>query len=85
MVAGTVGVLAGEGGREGMFVGDVAMKRWVQAVGFLVQKVARDEDGKLVGGVRVRAKQQSKIKVRDGRPLAFGVELGSSAVTQLGG
>ena len=56
-MAGEVGVLAGKGGREGMFVGDVTAEHWVQAVGFLVRETVWDEDGELVGGVRVRAKQ----------------------------
>jgi len=83
-VAGAVVVLAGKGSREGVFVGDVAMEHWVQTVGILVQEAMRDKDGELVGGVRVRAKQASKIDVTDGGPLSFGVELGLSAVTQLG-
>ena len=57
MVAGTVGVLAGEGGGEGMFVGDMALEHWVQAVRILVRKAMWDEDGELVGGVWVRAKE----------------------------
>ncbi len=83
MVAGTVGVLAGEGGGEGMFVGDMALEHWVQAVRILVRKAMWDEDGELVGGVWVRVKKRSKIDVTDGRPLRFGAELGSPAVTQL--
>jgi|SRR6266851_2353014 len=83
-MAGAVGVPAGKGSREGMFVGDVVVERWIQAVGLLVREAMWDEDGELVGHVRVRVKQASKVNVRDGRPLRFGAELGSSAVTQLG-
>jgi len=57
VVAGTVGVLASKGGGEGMFVSDVAVEHWIQAVGVLVWEVMRDEDGELVGGVWVRAKK----------------------------
>jgi len=77
-------VLAGEGGGEGVFVSDVAAERWVQTVRLLVREAIWDEDGKLVGHVRVRAKQASKVDVTDGGPFRFGAELGSSAVTQLG-
>ena len=80
-MAGAVGVLASEGGREGMFMGDVAAECRVQAVGLWVWEAMRDEGGELVSCVRVRAKQASKVNVRDGRPLSFGAELGSSAVT----
>ena len=52
-MAGTVGVLAGEGGREGVLVGDMAAEHWVQAVGILVWEVMWRKDGKLVCGVRV--------------------------------
>jgi len=52
-MAGAVGVLASEGGREGMFMSDVVVERWVQAVGVLVQEVVRREDGELVCSVRV--------------------------------
>ncbi len=52
-MAGAVVVLAGEGSREGMFVGDVAAERWVQAVQILMQEVMQGEDGELVGRVRV--------------------------------
>ena len=65
-------------------MGDVATECWVQAVGVLVQKAVRDEDGELVGRVWVRAKQFSKIEMRDGGPFGFGAELGSPVVTQLG-
>ena len=81
MVARAVRVLASESGREGMFVGDVAMECWVQAVGFLVWEAMWDEDGEFVCGVWVRAKEQSKIDVTDGSPLWFGVEFGMSVVT----
>ncbi len=57
MVAGTVGVLASKGGGEGMFVSDVAVEHWIQAVGVLVWEAVWDEDGELVGGVWVRAKK----------------------------
>ena len=77
-------VLAGEGSGEGVRVGDVAMERRVQAVGILVRETVRDEDGELVGRVWVRAKQFSKIEMRDGGPFRFRVELGSPVVTQLG-
>ena len=83
-MAGAVGVLAGEGGGESVLVGDVAAEHQVQAIGLLVREAMWDEDSELVGRVRVRAKQASKIDVTDGRPLRFGAELGSSAVTQLG-
>ncbi len=83
-MAGAVGVVAGESGGEGVLVGDVAAECWIQAVGFLVGEMVRDEDGELVGHVRVRAKQASKVDVMDGGPLGFGAELGSSVVTQLG-
>ena len=83
-MAGAVRVFAGEGGREGVLVGDVTVERWIQAVGFLVREATWDEDGELVGRVRVRAKQASKIEVRNGGPLRFRVELGSSSITQLG-
>ncbi len=56
-MAGAVRVLAGEGGREGMFVSDMVVERWVQAVGVLVQKAMRDKGGELVCGVQVRAKE----------------------------
>ena len=46
-------VLAGESGGEGMFVGDVVVECWVQAVGFLMWEATWDEDGELVGRVRV--------------------------------
>src|SRR6266851_986910 len=82
-MAGAVGVAARKSGGEGVFMGDVAAERWVQAVGFLVWEVMWDEDGELVGHVRVRVKQASKVEVMDGGPLGFGAELGSSVVTQL--
>ena len=50
-------VLASEGGREGMFVGDVVVECWVESVGVLVREVMWDEDGELVCGVRVRVKE----------------------------
>ncbi len=50
----------------------------------LMRETVWDEDGELVGRIRVRAKQFSKIEVRNGGPFAFRAELGSSAVTQLG-
>ena len=46
-------VFAGKGGREGVFMGDVAAKHRVQAIGILVQEMVRDEGGELVGHVRV--------------------------------
>ncbi len=64
-----------------MFVGDVVVECWVELVGVLVQEVMWDEDGELVCGVWVRAKEQSKIDVTDGSPLWFGVEFGMSVVT----
>ncbi len=75
-------VLAGEGGGEGVCVGDVAAQRRIQAVGVLVRETMRDEGGELVGCVGVRAKQFSKIEVRDGGPFRFRAELGSPTVTQ---
>ena len=83
-MAGAVGVFAGEGGGEGMFVGNVVAEHRVQAVGFMVWEAMQNEDSELVGRVRVRAKQASKVDVRNGGPLSFGAELGLSAVTQLG-
>jgi len=83
-VAGAVFVLAGEGGREGVCVGDVTVERRVQAVRVLMWEAMRDEDGELVHHVWVRAKQFSKVEMRNGWPFAFRAELGSSAVTQLG-
>jgi len=80
-MAGAVGVLAGESGGKGMLVGDVAAECWVQAVGFLVREAMWDKDGELVGHVRVRVKQASKVNVRDGGSLRLGTELGSSSVT----
>ena len=77
-------VFAGEGGGEGMCVGDVAAEHRVQAVGVLMQETVRDEDGELVGRVWVRVKQFSKIEMRDGGPFRFRAELGSPTVTQLG-
>ena len=78
-----MGVLAGEGGREGVLVGDVATEHWIEAVGILVWKAMWDEDSELVGGVWIRAKKRSKIDVTDGRPLLLGAEFGTSAVPQL--
>jgi len=52
-VAGAVGVATGEGGREGVLVGDVAAEHWVQVVGFVVWETVWDEDGELVGRVGV--------------------------------
>src|SRR5713101_4830516 len=83
-MARAVFVLTGEGGGEGMCVGDMAMERRVQAVGVLVREAVWDEDGELVGRVWVRAKQFSKIEMRDGGPFWFRAELGSPTVTQLG-
>jgi len=80
-VARAVGVLASERGGEGVFVGDVAVEHRIQAVGLLVREAMRGEDGELVGHVRVRAKQASKVEVRNGSPLRFRAELGSSVVT----
>ena len=77
-------ILAGEGGGEGMCMGDVASERRIQAVGVLVRKTVWDEDGELVGHVRVRVKQANKIEVRDGGPFWLRAELGSPTVTQLG-
>jgi len=57
VVAGAVGVFAGEGSGEGMFVSDMAAERRVQAVGFLVWEAMQDKDGELMGGVRVQAKK----------------------------
>ncbi len=57
MVAGAVRVPASVGGGEGMFVGDVAAECWVEPVGILVQEAMQDEDGELVRGVQVRAKE----------------------------
>jgi len=82
-VAGAVRVLAGEGSREGVFMGDMVLECWVQAVGVLVWKAMWDEDSELVGGVWIRAKKRSKIDVTDGRPLLLGAEFGTSAVPQL--
>jgi len=56
-VAGAVRVFASEGGGEAVFVGDVAVERWVQVVGLLVWEVVQDKDGELVRGIRVRAKK----------------------------
>ncbi len=52
-MAGTVVVFAGEGSRKGVFVGDMAAERSVQAVGLLVWEAMRDEDVELVGRVGV--------------------------------
>ena len=49
-----------------------------------MRKAVRDEDGELVGRVGVRAKQFSKIEVRDGGPFSFRAELGSPSVPQFG-
>ena len=84
LVTGAVLVFAGEGGGEGVHVGDVTVKHRIQAVGLLVHEAVWDEDRELVRRVWVRAKQVNKIEVRDRGPLAFGAELGLSAVTQLG-
>ena len=80
-MARAVFVLIDEGGREGVCVGDVATERRVQAVGVLVREAVWDEDGELVGRIWVRAKQFSKIEMRDGGPFRFRVELGSPVVT----
>ncbi len=48
-----MGVSAGEGGREGVLVGDVVVEHRVQVVEVLVQEVMWHEDGELVHGVRV--------------------------------
>src|SRR6266851_386094 len=61
----------------------VQTERQVQMVRILVRKAMQDEDGELVCGVQVRSKERSKIDVTDRGPLLFGVELGTSAVTQL--
>ena len=82
-MAGAVGVAARKSGGEGVFMGDVAAERWVQAVGFLVWEAMWDEDGEFVCGVWVRAKERSKIDVMDRRPSLLRAEFGMSAVTQL--
>ncbi len=83
-MAGAVGVSASEGSGEAVFVGDVAMERRVQAVSFLMQEAMWDEDGGLVCGVQVRAKERSKIDVTDGGPFLLRAELRTSSVPQLG-
>jgi len=84
LVAGAVGVFAGEGGRERVFVGDVAADCWIEAAGFLMREAMWDKDHELVSCVRWQAKQGSKVKVTNGWPLRLGAELGSSTVTQGG-
>ncbi len=56
-MAGAVRVFASKGGGEAVFVGDVAVECWVQAVGLLVWEAVQDKDGELVCGIRVRAKK----------------------------
>ena len=52
-MARAVGVVTGESGGEGMLVGDMAVERWIQAVGVLVWETTQGEDGELMGHVRV--------------------------------
>jgi hypothetical protein len=84
-VSRATGVLAGVAGGEGVSPGDVSSVSKVELVLFVPRETVWDEDGELVGGVRVGAQERSKVKMGNVGALAFGAEAGASALLgQLG-
>jgi hypothetical protein len=78
-------VLAGVVGGEGVSPSDVSSVSEVELVLFVPWEMVWDEDGELVGGVRVRVQERSKLKMGDVGALAFGAEAGVSVLLgQLG-
>ena len=72
--------MAGVAGGEGVSPSDVSSVSEVELVLFVLREMVWDEDSELVGGVRVRAQERSKIEVGDVGALAFGAEAGASAL-----